>query len=185
MEPEGNIARDVGVKSPTVKTYFQILEETYMGIVLPHYHQSVRKSQIGSPKFYFFDTGLKKALEGSLDSVPTPGTSQFGELFETFLILEIYRLNQYFEKDFRLSFFRTKHGNEIDLILTKGRKRILVEIKSSSKVDELEVRNFSRLSKDFGPEPLSYYLSQDLWEREIENVKCLHWSTFLKTFHNF
>jgi predicted AAA+ superfamily ATPase len=125
---------------------------------------------------------VKKALEGSLDSAPTAGTSQFGELFETFVILEIHRLNQYFEKDFRLSFFRTKHGNEVDLVLTKGRSKILIEIKSSAKVDELQVRSLSRLAKDFGSNVISFYLSQDKIERDLENVKCLHWQSFLTEF---
>ena len=57
--------------------------------------------------------------------------SVFGELFEAFVIQEIFRLNQYLERDFRLSYFRTKGGAEVDLVLSKGRRTILVEIKSS------------------------------------------------------
>lgn len=177
-----NIARDVGVQSPTVKTYFQILEETYIGFYLPQFHRSIRKSQIESPKFYFFDNGVQKALEASLDSKPTKGTAVYGHLFESFIVQEIFRLNEYFQKDYRLSFYRTKHGTEIDLVLSKGRKTILVEIKSSFKIDPKEVNTFSKIADDFGPESECYYLSQDTIEYKHEKIHCMHWQHFIKKF---
>jgi uncharacterized protein len=174
--------REVGVQVPDVQSYYQILEETYLGFHLPHFHRSIRKSQIQAPKFYLFDNGVKKALEGSLDSIPTPGTSAFGELFESFIIQEVDRLNQYLQKDFRLSFYRTKSGSEVDLILSKGRQVILIEIKSSDRIDEIEVRQLARLQKDFGSSAIAYYLSRDTLERQIDGVHCLHWLKFLQRF---
>ncbi len=178
------IAREVGVQVPTVQTYYQILEDTYIGFFLPHFHRSVRKSQIVAPKFYLFDNGVKKALEASLDSPPTAGTSGFGELFEAFFIQEIFRLNQYFEKDFRLSYFRTKNGSEVDLILSKGRKNVLIEIKSSERVNEVEVRSLARVGTDFGPGTQCFYVSRDAQERDIEGVACQPWDLFLKNFRD-
>ena len=176
------IAREVGAPVPTVQSYYQILEDTYLGFLLPHFHRSIRKSQIEAPKFYFFDNGVKKALEGSLESVPAPGTSSFGELFEAFVIQEVDRLNQYFAKDFRLSFYRTKAGSEVDLILSKGRQIFLIEIKSSERVDEVEARQLARLCKDFGVSAKAYYVSRDTFERRIEGVHCLNWQKFLIEF---
>jgi predicted AAA+ superfamily ATPase len=173
------VSRDVGVEVPTVQNYFQILEDTYLGFLLPHFHRSIRKSQIHSPKFYFFDNGLKRSLEGSLDSLPIEGTFQFGSLFEAYIIQEIYRLNDYFHKDFRLSFFRTKNDAEIDLILSKGQRTILIEIKSSTRVDEIEVRKLARLKTEFGKQVTAYYLSRDPLESEIDGVKCRFWRQFL------
>jgi predicted AAA+ superfamily ATPase len=181
-----SISRDVGVEPPTVQTYFQILEETNLGFILPHFHQSIRKSQRSSPKFYFFDNGVQKALEGNLQNEYAAGTSMYGSLFEAFIIQEIYRLNEYFQKDFRLSYFATKNGLEVDLILNKGRKTLLIEIKSSSKIDELEVSKIARASENFGNiavEP--YYLSQDPNSVVINNVKCMHWAQFISDFKSF
>ena len=176
------IAREVGAQVPTVQSYFQILEDTYLGFTLPHYHRSVRKSQIESPKFYIFDNGVKKALEGSLDSAPSPATSSYGDLFEAFLIQELYRLNQYWAKDFRLSFFRTKGGSEVDLVLSKGRQVFLLEIKSAERIEEVEVRKLARLRDDFGAEAKAFYLSRDQQDRKIASVRCQHWQKFLLAF---
>ncbi len=77
------------------------------------------------------------------------GTSFYGDLFEHFIINEIFRLNQYSENDYRLSFFLTKNDVEVDLVLSRGRKTLLVEIKSAIKIDEREVKRLSRLAADF------------------------------------
>jgi predicted AAA+ superfamily ATPase len=176
------IAREVGVQVTTVQNYYQILEDTYIGFFLPHFHRSIRKSQLGSPKFYLFDCGVKKALEGSLNSDLTPGTSGFGDAFESMLIQEIFRLNEYATKDFRLSFFRTKNDAEIDLILTRGKKTILVEFKSSEQIDEVEVNAFGRLAGAFGEGASAFFVSRSAMERQINNVNCLPWDKFLKLF---
>lgn len=177
-----NIARDVGVESPTVQNYFQILEDTYIGFILPQFHRSIRKSQIAAPKFYYFDNGVQRALEASLDSAPAEKSAQYGSLFESYLIQEIYRLNHYFEKDWRLSYYRTKHGAEVDLILTKGRATILIEIKSTTRADEKEVRALSRLADDFTGKPITYYVSRDPIDRTIDGVECIYWENFLNQF---
>lgn len=176
------IARDVGVHVPTVQSYYQILEETYIGFLLPSFHRSIRKSQIEAPKFYFFDNGVKRSLEKSLDSAPIASTSYFGDLFESFFIQEIYRLNEYFSKDFRLSFYRTKSGVEVDLILTKGRRTILIEVKSTETIDLIEVQSFSRLAKDFGQSAEAFYICRDQKERTIEGINCWSWQKFIKSF---
>lgn len=176
------IAEEVGVSSVTVRTYFQILEETLLGFYLPAFHQSVRKSQRMNPKFYVFDTGVKKALEESLDQVPSPRTSVYGQLFEHLVINDIVRMNAYREKGYRLSYFATKHGAEVDLILSKGRSNLAIEIKSSASIDEIEVKAFARLAKDIPGLTGAYYLSQSSEVVKIEGVQCLHWAQFLKNF---
>ena len=172
------IARQLNVDAKTVQTYFDILEDTYLGLRLPAFHQSLRKSQLQTPKFYFFDTGVKRALEGTLHSPLVPGTSAFGEAFEHWVILEAHRLNNYHETDYRLSYFSVKEGGEIDLILSRGKKKILVEIKSTSVVDMLEVGKLNGYAEEFKSQ--AYYLSLDPRIQQHKSVKCLPWSMGLE-----
>lgn len=180
-----SISREVGAQVPTVQSYYQILEETYLGFLIPQFHRSIRKSQMAAPKFYFFDNGVARSLEASLDSIPAPGTSNFGDLFEAFMIQEIFRLNQYYGKDFRLSFYRTKAGTEIDLILSKGRQLILIEIKSAELIDEVHLRQFTRHCEDFGSTYQAFYVSRDPVSRLVGKVQCLPWGEFLTHFIDF
>lgn len=56
-------ARDVVVdKRPFGGTSGGILEKTYLGVLLRPYHPSLWKSQLLSPKFYFFDCGVQRQL---------------------------------------------------------------------------------------------------------------------------
>jgi predicted AAA+ superfamily ATPase len=169
------IANEIGVDTKTIISYFQILQDTLLGFYLPAFHNSVRKSQRLSPKFYIFDTGVKKALENSLEQKPVPRTSVFGELFESMVILEFDRFNRYYNRHYKLSYFSTKNEAEIDLVLSKGKEIILIEIKSSQEIDENEVHKLSRLSKAFSPNTKNYYLSLNPHPQKIQNVQCLPW----------
>jgi uncharacterized protein len=173
------IAKEIHVDTKTIINYYQILEETYLGFILPSYHTSLRKSIVLSPKFYFFDTGIKRALERSLHSNVVPKTSYYGEVFEHFVIAEIYKLNEYYEADYKLSYFLTKNGSEIDLVLSRGKNEtIFVEIKSSLQVDELEVNKISKLIQNTNIK--AYYFSQDKQAQNIDGVLCLHWEAGIK-----
>ncbi len=144
------IGRQCHVDHRAVLRYFQILDDTLLGFFLEPYHASVRKRQVLSPKFYLFDTGVARALAGHLSIDIHPSTSQFGKLFEHHIILECIRLNEYLQRDFRFFFYQVD-GNEIDLVVERpGKRPLLVEIKSSEKLDEQEGRKFQSISKAFG-----------------------------------
>lgn len=78
------IADDVGVDTKTVQTYFDILEDTLLGFRLNPYHRPVRKRQRANPKFYFFDPGVKRALERTLAQALIQGTYGYGSAFKFF-----------------------------------------------------------------------------------------------------
>lgn len=169
------IAREVGASTPTVQTYFEILEDTLIGFLLEPFHESVRKRQRDNPKFYFFDTGVQRALHNALTVELKPHTYAFGLAFEHFLINEINRLQAYGKKDYRLSYLHTKDGVEIDLIIERpGLQRALVEIKSTERVGEEDVRALQQLGKDISHSE-AFCLSLDPTPKKIGAVNCLPW----------
>lgn len=170
-----NIARDVGADPKTVMTYFGILEDTLVGFLLPAFHRSIRKQQRAGPKFYYFDTGVKRSLDRTLEVPLTPGTYEYGRAFEHFVITQIAHLCQYRCPDWRLSYLRTGAGAEIDLVIERpGLPAALVEIKSSRRVDERDARNLMRFAGDFA-RPLALCVSRDPQRMRIGGVLCVHW----------
>lgn len=170
-----NIAQDVGADTKTVQAYFEILSDTLVGFLLPAYHRSLRKQQRQNPKFYFFDIGVKRALDGTLVQAPVPNTYGFGKLFEHFVILEILRMNDYARKGYQPYYLRTKDQAEIDLILDRpGMPTALIEIKSSEKVDERDTRSLEIFLKTF-KEAEGFCLSRDPYRKKIGNVLALPW----------
>ena len=112
-----NIAKDINSDPKTVSGYYEILEDTLLGIRLPAYHTSIRKQQKKASKFYLFDTGIARTLAGQVDYDLIPKSFEYGQLFEAFVVNEIHRRLTYHDKQFRLSYLRVNEDLEIDLIL--------------------------------------------------------------------
>lgn len=114
-----DVARDCKVAYSTVREFYSILEDTLLGFFLPPMLKSTRKRMSHAPKFYFFDNGVTRAILGTLRIPPSP--LELGRLFEQWVIQEIYRMNWYLQKDWKLSFWRTSHGAEVDLLIELGK----------------------------------------------------------------
>lgn len=171
-----NIAEDVGVDTKTVQAYFEILSDTLIGNFLEPYHRSIRKQQRQNPKFYFFDTGVKKTLEGTITQEVIPGTYGFGKAFEHFVVLEAMRLNDYFQKDYRFYYLRTKDDAEIDLIIERpGCPTVLVEIKSTPQVTDRHLKTIERFLKDF-KNAEAYCFSLDPKSRKSGEIHVVPWN---------
>lgn len=174
------IAREIGASTHTVQTYFEILDDTLIGLLLPPFHESIRKRQRGNPKFYFFDTGVQRALHQTLSVDLKPHTYAYGLAFEHFLINEINRRLSYARKEYSLSYLCTRDGAEIDLIVeSPGRKRALIEIKSSEKITEDDVRVLARIGRDIAQSE-SFCFSRDRIPKKIGLVRCLPWERGLE-----
>jgi len=171
-----NIARDVGVDVKTTQAYFQILEDTLLAYLIEPYHRSVRKRQSQAPRFYFFDTGVCRALARSLTIPLQPNTYAYGRAFEHFLVTEMWRRNQYLQADFRFFHLRTKDGAEVDLVLERpGQPTLLIEIKSSPAVDERDIRTLRAFCEAL-PAAEGLCLSQDPIPREIQGIRLRPWA---------
>ncbi|MFZ4085151.1 MAG: ATP-binding protein [Vampirovibrionia bacterium] len=175
-----NIASDIYVDYKTVQEYYQVLEDTLIGFNLYGYAKSSRKQLSKHPKFYFFDTGVRRALAKKLDSPLIVKTREFGEAFEHFFIAEAMRLASYSRKDYKFSYYRTKSGAEVDLIIeTYDDRCYAVEIKASDNVDINKLtglKSFKDLRED------AVLLCASLTKRRYgdDNVLVCPWQEVLK-----
>lgn len=169
------IARDVGVDTKTVQSYFQILEDTLVAYTLEPFHRSVRKRQSQAPRFYLFDTGVCRALSRTLNVALNPGTYAYGRSFEHFVVTEALRRNDYLKKDFRFSHLRTKDGAEIDLVIERpGQSTVLVAIKSSTRVDTTDLRHLTAFRRDI-PGAVAMCLAREPVPRVVDEVRVIPW----------
>lgn len=176
------IAEAVGVDTTTVQNYFQILEDTFTGVLLQPYDQSIRKRQRKNPKFYFFDIGVTRALQNRLTIDISEGTYEYGDLFEQFIILEFMRLNEYFRKSWKFSYMKTKDNVEVDLIIEQPgqypkNKITFIEIKSTKNtelLDSASLKGFVNLVKSH-PQAEAIIVSQDPIHKTKNGVRYLHW----------
>jgi predicted AAA+ superfamily ATPase len=169
------IAADAQTDPKNVQSYFQILEDTLLGFFLESFHTSIRKRQRQSPKFYWFDCGVQRALSQTLDLAPVERTYEYGKLFESFIINEIKRALEYSGKQFQLSHLRSDENTEIDLIVERaGQPTLLIEIKSSTDIREEHIASLSRLSRDIkGSRSICLYRGAS--SKIISGVEILPW----------
>jgi predicted AAA+ superfamily ATPase len=118
----------MGLTHPTIRRYIDLLEQTFILRTLPAYETNVKKRLIKSPKLYIRDCGLLHRLL-SIDTFnallghPVIGNSWEGMAIENILSNVT---------DWNCYFYRSSNGDEIDLILEKGEKRMAIECKAST-----------------------------------------------------
>jgi uncharacterized protein len=122
------IGSSLGVSHHSVRSYVDLLEQTFILRVLPPYEINLKKRLVKSPKIYIRDSGMLHALLNIEAQNDLLGHPVFGASWEGLVIENI--LSTF--SDWKAFFYRTATGSEIDLILEKGGKRLAVECKASS-----------------------------------------------------
>jgi predicted AAA+ superfamily ATPase len=122
-----NIARECGVSAPTVKSYYQILNDTLIGRFVPAFRKRPKRRVILAPRFYFFDVGVVGFLarRGRVEQ----GSELFGRAFEHFLLMELTAHASYSEIHYPISYWRTASQLEVDFVL--GDHEIALEVKGT------------------------------------------------------
>lgn len=118
------LALEVGVSHTTLAQYYTVLEDSLILHRIPAFGVH-RAAVLRKPRYYFFDIGVRNAAAG-LEHGPGILPLQKGTLFEHAVVLEIIATAP---PGTRLSYWRTKRGEEVDLILENGTHRVPIEIK--------------------------------------------------------
>lgn len=136
-----NLANDAQVPRTTVYEYFEILKDTLILREVPAWRESRKRKPICSSKYYFFDTGMVRHLQGRRYA---PGTSEFGEAFETFLAHELMSWLDYGAAE-PLAHWRSTSGHEVDFILGS---HTAVEVKAKKTVSPDDLKPLRLLAEE-------------------------------------
>ncbi|NLA24975.1 MAG: ATP-binding protein [Bacteroidales bacterium] len=170
-----NIATDCGVSAPTIKDYFQILEDTLIARFIPTYQKRPKRRVIQSPKFYFFDVGIVNHLLKRGDIKYK--SESFGNAFEHFIYLELYAHSHYSGLDYNISCWRTASQLEVDFIL--GEHKIALEVKASDRISERHLRGLRAFMEEYDVEQ-AIVVSTEPMARLHNGIHILPWQEFLK-----
>ena len=171
-----NIARECGVSSPTVKEYFQILEDTLIGSHLPAFQKRKKRRLVTSPKFYFFD--LSPVIHLTRREKVQPGSELFGRALEHYVFMEIAAHASYSDLYYPVSYWRTTSGFEVDFVL--GDHEIAIEVKASELANESHLKGLRRFREEYRVRR-SLLVSLDPTPRKTQDrIEILPWKTFLE-----
>jgi predicted AAA+ superfamily ATPase len=122
-----------------VKSHYQLLEDMFVGVRVEAFSGSKRKQVLSTPRFLFFDPGVRHA---AAELVPSHDTvlANPGPVLEQWVGVELWKRLQYLGRG-RLTYLRTKGGAEIDFIVELGKRLVPIEVKWTDAPDLGDARH--------------------------------------------
>ena len=143
-----DLSRETGLPFTTLRRYMNLLEVTYQISFIRPYFTHLGKRLVKTPKLYFNDTGMATHLMGVNEWKALENQGQAGPMVETWVACELLKLMPVLDHRFRLCFWRTQTGQEVDFLMEKAGKVVAIEVKWGRQIDESDRRNLSRLAED-------------------------------------
>ena len=170
------VANDAQVKRTTVYEYFEILKDTLVLYELPAWRKTKKRKPLASSKYYFFDVGVVSSLQGRRFR---PGTPEFGEALETYLMHELNSHSDYVSQE-SLGYWRSTTGFEVDFIIGD---HTAIEVKAKENVSPHDLKSLRALAEE---KQLKRYLCVSLEPRarKIEGISVLPLTDFLEALWN-
>ncbi|MBI2520193.1 MAG: ATP-binding protein [Bdellovibrio sp.] len=170
-----SLARDAFIPARTIRDYYDLLEETMIGYILPPYKKKTNRKEVSTSKFYFFDLGVCNSIVKR--DVLHEKSPAFGELFEHFIFLELKNYQKQSRVDWELSFWRTHTGYEVDFVLGEG--HVIIEVKSSKKISLADLKGIEKFSEDQKVKR-KIVVCREEKVRQVDDVEILPWEKFLE-----
>jgi predicted AAA+ superfamily ATPase len=170
------LGTSLGVSHTTLRKYIDLLSQTFMVRLLEPLEANVKKRLVKSPKIYIRDSGVLHTLLDIENKNDLLGNPILGNSWETFVVEQI--ITQF--PDWKPTFYRTAAGAEMDLVLSRGNKRIGIEIKAAStpKVTKgfWSAIEDLKLEKTWIISPIheSYFIREDVRVSSLEEFLRVH-----------
>jgi uncharacterized protein len=137
------LARDAGLSVTTSRRYIEYLRISYQAFLLSPWATNLTSSVVKTPKVYWIDLGLWTHLtryQGEVD----------GQMFETLVVTEVQKWIKTADLPVDLSFYRTRSGLEVDLLVTTGHGVWGIEAKVSAKLGASDWRGLREVGEALG-----------------------------------
>ena len=162
------VARECAVSAKVVEDYFSILDDLLIAVRLPVFTKHAKRRLTVHPKFYYFDAGVFQAIRprGPLDAPE----QIHGAALETLFFQQVRALNDYRDLGYRLHYWRTAAGDEVDFVLYGERGLRAFEVKMAQRIGPDDLRGLLRFRADF-PQAKAHllYLGNRRWhDRGVE-----------------
>ncbi len=141
------IAQELGVPHTTVSGYYEILEDCLIAERIEALSESrTRKKLTKSPRYLFFDLGVRRAAADEGRRLPP---RVLGALFEQFVGLELLRATREAAAPLKLRFWRDPDGPEVDWIVVGDERWLPVEVKWSEAPAERDTRHLQTFLREY------------------------------------
>lgn len=167
-------ARSFGVADTTVRSYLDRLTSALVVRQLLPWHENISKRQVKMPKVYISDSGILHTLLNLRSMADLESHPKIGASWEGFALGQVIRRLGADKSE--CYFWATHSGAELDLFITRGRKRVGYEFKrtSSPKVTPSMLSAINDLKLDeltvVFPGAVSFPLARNIRAVGMENI---------------
>ena len=170
------VARDVGLSAPSIRSYFEILTDTLIGVWVPAWRKRAKRRVVESPRFYFFDVGLANELarRGELK----PGSAEFGAAFEHLIFMELRAHSAYVGDRYPIAYWRTSSGFEVDFVLADA--AVAVEAKSTDNPTSDHLHGLRAFVQEHKPRQAILACRVPRPRKTSDGIDILPWRVFLR-----
>lgn len=120
------IGRSLGINDKTIKSYLDLLTDTFMVRQLLPWHENVGKRVVKASKFFIRDSGIFHMLLNLRSFEELQKNPKLGASWEGFAVEQIIQLSN---QGKNVYFWSTHGGAEMDLVINFGERRFGFEIK--------------------------------------------------------
>ncbi len=125
------LSQDIGISDTTIANYYQILEDCMILLrVDPLINTQTKRRLIKSPKYLFFDLGVRRACANEGTQLPQ---KMFAALFEHYVGNELIYHSQLSNTPCKVKYWRDSAGPEIDFVLEMAHQYLPIEVKWTDK----------------------------------------------------
>lgn len=142
-----DMANNVGVSVPTIKSWLSVLESSGLIYLLQPYYNNTTTRLVKTPKMYFLDTGLCSYLSGCYTPEILEKSIMSGAIFETYVVSEILKSYWHNGIEPRIYFYRDNNQKEVDILIEENGKIYPIEVKKTASPSKNDIRHFSVLNK--------------------------------------
>ncbi len=121
------LAKQLHIDGKTVNRYLDLLEKTFIIFKIGAFSSNPRKEISKKSKYYFFDNGIRNGI--IMQFAPIDLRNDIGQLWENFMVSELFKKNSYLKLFKQMYFWRNYNGQEIDLLFEKNGKLEAFEFK--------------------------------------------------------
>lgn len=162
------VARECQINRKLAESYFGILEDLLIGVMVPAFQRRSRRRVVQHPKFFLFDAGVYRTVRprGPLDSADETD----GAALETLVLQQIRALMSQRGESGTLSYWRTATGLEVDFVVYDTDAFVAIEVKRKHSFSRSDLNGLKAFAAEY-PEAKRVLLYGGDYEEIVDGVR--------------
>lgn len=175
------LSQDIGISDTTIAAYYQILEDCLITLRIdPLLTSQTKRRLIKSPRYLFFDMGIRRACANEGIKLPQ---KIIADLFEQYIGIELVYLSQLYSQQAKIRYWRDAAGPEIDYIVDIAHSYIPIEVKWTDKPNFSDAKHLVKFFNDYPETKLAYIVCRTPRRYQVaENIIALPWQELVHVF---